>query len=353
VRRGGLAVLVLLACACDGAPREAASPDEPPDRAEASPQEATVITVKNYVDTQFGALVSAATELCAAAPEPAEEGWLGEDDAIATMREAWGRARDAYERVEGAVAILFPELDLQIDGRYEHTVELGRDTDPFDGAGFVGLHAVERILWHDAVSPEVRRFEETLAGYWPPLAPRTAPEARQFREGLCRRLVRDTSNMREQFRPLALDHQTAWRGVLGSIEEQAEKVLLHATGQDESRYARRTLADMRANLAGGRAVLDAYAPLLEAHPASAAPMREVNARFGALEVAYGERSMALPDVPEGFDPEAPSREHLATPYGRLFALLSSASDPLEPASLAARLREAGNAMHIAPLARAR
>ena len=258
----------------------------------------------------------------------------------------------AYERIEGAIAILFPEIDRDVDGRYEHVAELRADDAPFDDRGFVGMHAIERILFADAHAPEVVAFERALPGYAPPRTPGDVAEARAFSEGLCARLVRDVRTMERQLAPLALDAPTAFRGIQGSVEEQAEKVLLGATGQDESRYARHTLADMRANLEGGRAVLAGFDGLLRASEGGAARLAALDAGFAQLERAYAAlEGDALPDVPEGFDPDAPSEAHLATAYGRLFTLLSRASDPDADGSPAAALLAAGDALGIAPLGR--
>lgn len=334
MRRAWIALLLLNACGASEA-----SP---------SPSERAVLDVKRYVDGRVEALHAACEALCGAAPEPDADGWSVDRDraAVETMRARWRVARREYERVEGAIAILFPDLDQSVDGRYEHVVELRRDEVLFDGQGFVGMHAIERILWSDRPSPAVEAFERALPGYLAPRTPASADEARQFRDGLCARLVRDVASMRSQLAPLALDAPTAWRGIQGSIEEQSEKVRLAATGQDESRYAEHTLADMRANLEGGRAVLTAYAPMLGERATA------LGARLDELERAYAALpGDALPPVPDAFDPDAPSNEHLATPYGRLFTLLARASDPEQPGSLAHELQRAGLAMGIAPLSR--
>ncbi|MCZ7677996.1 MAG: hypothetical protein M5U28_04145 [Sandaracinaceae bacterium] len=242
MRRAALA-LALFALACG---------QEPPPAPEPSPSERAVREVKRYVDTHVAALADAVRALCAAAPAPDPDGWSHERDraAVDAMRAEWRRARVEYERIEGAIAILFPHIDQAIDGRYEHEAELRRDDEPFDDRGFVGMHAVERILWSGSIPAPADRFERALPGYVEPRFPTSAEEARAFREGLCARLMRDVETMREQLAPLALDAATAWRGIQGSVEEQSEKVLLGATGQDESRYAESTLADMRANLEG-------------------------------------------------------------------------------------------------------
>lgn len=323
------------------------------DRVDAATDRATR-DVKRYVDAQVAALAAACDALCAAAPAPDEDGWsIAEDrEAVRSMRTSWRRARIAYERVEGAIAILFPETDADVDGRYEREAELRRDPLPFDANGFVGMHAIERILWSDAVPPAASTFERALPFYDAPRTPADAVEARAFRDELCARLTRDVRAMERELGPVALDPATAWRGIQGSIEEQAEKVLLGTTGEDESRYAAHTLADMRANLEGGRAVLAAFAPRVELLPDGPARLDVIRARFDALERAYRDAGDdALPPAPDGFDPDAPSEAHLATPYGRLFTLLSSASDPRADGALAAHLRETGDAMGIPPLGR--
>lgn len=348
-----LALLALTACGERASPDSAsASASESASASASAAREGAVREVKRYVDAQVVELSLAAAALCEAAP--VSGGWSLETDrdAVLAMRAAWRRARLAYERVEGAIAILFPETDAAVDGRFEHEAELRRDEAPFDGLGFVGMHALERILWSDAIPPAVQRFERPLRGYTEPRTPATADEAGAFRDGLCMRLVRDVRAMESALAPVALDPATAWRGIVGSIEEQAEKVRLGSTGEDESRYAAHTLADMRANLEGGRAVLAAFGPMLEAHPDAAARRAELDARLAVLERAYAEAGEdALPPVPEGFDPDAPSEAHLATPYGRLHALLSDTTDPRVPGSLAALLRATGEAMGIPPLSR--
>jgi hypothetical protein len=81
-------------------------------------------------------------------------------------------------------------------------------------------------------------------------------------------------------------------------------------------------------------------------------LRRLREGLAGLDEAYrATGGDALPPVPEGFDPDHPSEAHLATPYGRLFALLAAESDPERAGSLAAALRETGLAIGIAPLAR--
>ena len=50
------------------------------------------------------------------------------------------------------------------------------------------------------------------------------------------RLVTDVKAVQTMFAPLTLDTAAAFRGVIGSLGEQIEKITLAADGQDESRY---------------------------------------------------------------------------------------------------------------------
>ncbi|MDQ3033384.1 MAG: EfeM/EfeO family lipoprotein [Myxococcota bacterium] len=350
----GVALAAVGCRAGDDAPRPAVPSEIVGGPAPETPDVRATRELKRYVDTHVAELASACVAICEAAPAADADGWSAAEDRedIDAMRAHWRRARAAYERIEGAIAILFPETDADVDGRYERVIELRADPAPFDPHGFVGMHAVERVLWSGEIPPAVDAFERALPFYAAPRAPHDELEARAFTSELCARLVSDVRGMERELGPIALDPATAWRGIHGSIEEQAEKVLLGSTGEDESRYAAHTLADMRANLQGGRAALRAFAPWIESLPEGRARLAAIEARMGTLERAYRDAGGdALPPVPEGFDPDAPSDAHLATPYGRLFAIVHEASDPRAPGSLAALLRETGDALGIPPLGR--
>lgn len=310
----------------------------PATAAPVSARERATREVDRYVDAEARALGEHARALCEAEDREA-------------MRARWREARVRYERIEGAIAILFPQTDQDVDGRYEHVVELRADTTPLDGEGFVGMHSIERVLWADEIDEPVLAFESALLHHAPAVA-LDGGNRETFRAGLCARLVRDVRAMEAELGPVALDPETAWRGVLGSIEEQAEKVRLGTTGQSESRYARHTLADMRANLEGGRAVLGAFRSEIEALPEGPERFRRLEEGFARLEQAY--RALPgddLPAVPDGFDPDAPSEAHLATEYGRLFALLARESDREPEGSVAREIAETGRALGIAELSR--
>src|SRR5262245_16987829 len=212
------------------------------------------------ISRRLGELADAARDLAAAAPEPRGRGWDAREDApaLAAMKAAWTRARLAYELVEGAVAKMFPESDVATDARYDDFLGvLGPvgDEAPFDDRGVTGMHAVERILWSDAVRPEVVDFEKGLPGYRAPAFPATEAEARAFKRQLLGKLVRDVAELRSQMGALVLDAAFVVAGTVDLAMEQVEKVDRAATGQEESRYAQVTMRDLRANRQG---CLEAY-----------------------------------------------------------------------------------------------
>lgn len=303
-------------------------------------------------------LTAAVREIRDAAPAPDADGWNAAADAaaVARMRVAWKRARRAYEHVEGAIALLFPDLDVSMDERYDgFVVELpGRhDANLFDGQGVTGMHAVERILWSNETPSYVVDFERRIAGdgYTPAAFPSNALEATQFREGLMARLVDDAQTLQREFAPLALDTAAAWRGVTGSIAEQVEKLSKAATAEEESRYSNTTLFDMRANLEGARRTFGAFRPWL-VERGQQALITQIDARFDAIDRAYAAiASDALPRIPAGWNADAPSAEHLATPYGQLFTLLTRESSAATAGALVALMTTAGDAMGIARLSR--
>src|SRR3954451_7918483 len=90
--------------------------------------------------TEIATFLQASKELQSAAPEPSGRGWDAAADAkqIAAMKEAWVRVRSASERIEGAIAPLFPEVDYAVDPRYDDFLsQLGAAGDPdlFDDQG--------------------------------------------------------------------------------------------------------------------------------------------------------------------------------------------------------------------------
>jgi iron uptake system component EfeO len=315
-----------------------------------TPKDQAIAEVKQHHSTNLDALVSAAQAIQAAAPAPDADGWDASKDAqaVTAMRDAWRKARVAYERVEGAVATLFPELDVATDERYDgFLADTGADANLFDGAGVTGVHAIERILWADGVRPEVVAFEKQLKGYQAAAFPTTMQQAADFKNGLAKQLVDDAIKMRDQFKPLALDVSAAFHGVIGSVEEQLEKVTLAATGEEESRYANETLADMRANIEGGVATHEAFRPWLLSTPDGSALDKKINDGFARLNAAYAARpGPKLPPVPATWSSVMPSSADLATDFGQLYATLARESDPDDADSLVSHMNAAAMAMGI-------
>ena len=319
-----LSLIVCLIAACG---------DDPTDL---TARDAATLAVKDYVARELGALRSAAERLQSRTPAT---GWtrLTHAGALDDMRDAWKDARVAYEHVEGAIAVLFEDLDYSTDARYEMFLEEGADTNLFDDQIVIGMHAIERILWADEHPQWVTDFEATLPGYRIASYPAGDVDAQSFKAELARKLVDDFDTMYAAFTPLALDAADAYRGVVGSMAEQFEKVNLAATGEDESRYAQHTLADMRANLEGGRQIYAAFRDWLRGEPGGAEVDATITARFDAVRAYYDALAgESLPQVPLDWNPDAPDT---STDYGRLFVFLASESDVENPDSLVAAMRE--------------
>lgn len=312
-------------------------------------QEKALFGVKQEISVQLDALAASAVALRAAAPTPDADGWSATADAAAVnnMKAEWKKARIAYEKVEGAIAVIFPDFDASTDERYDGFIEAEADTNLFDGQGVTGVHGIERILWADSHPPQVIAFEAALPRYQAAKFPTTMQEARDFKEGLATRLVDDTKAMKEMFAPLALDTAAAFRGVIGSLAEQLEKVELGSTGEDESRYAQHTLGDMRANLAGGESTYRAFQPWLKSKAGGEALDAQILAGLARVKAEYAKRAGdALPAVPMGFNPEMPSAEHLATPYGEVLSLLKKEADPTDANSLVSQMSKGADLLEI-------
>jgi iron uptake system component EfeO len=134
--------------------------------------------MKQWLVVKIRDFHAAARDLQKAAPVTPGRGWDKQADAeaIQAMKDAWGRAREAYELVEGAVAPLFPESDTATDARYDDfltTLGAAGDPRPFDAEGIVGVHAIERILWADSIPAATVEFEKGLPGYRPAAFPAT------------------------------------------------------------------------------------------------------------------------------------------------------------------------------------
>jgi iron uptake system component EfeO len=288
---------------------------------------------------ELAALAQAARDLQAAAPDHA---WHAAQDAaaITAMRDAWRRARVAYEFAEGATAPLFPDIDFAIDARYDdYLVELGPDgdPDPFDGTGVTGMHGIERILFAPEVRAEVLAFESTLPGYRAPAYPATDADAMAFKTELVAQLVADVDDLKAQWAPAAIDIGTAYIGLVGLMNEQREKVNLAATGEEESRYANVTLFDLRNNLTGTRKAYELFRAWIAAKDGNEAD-GQVEAKLGELAALYDATpGDALPPVPPTWSSDAPSPGDLATPFGQLWSQVHAATDPARGDSIVSQM----------------
>ena len=317
-----------------------------------TPRQQALSAVKQYIVANLAVLDDAATKLQAAAPPADPDGWNSTADAaaVATMKSEWRRAR-TYEKVEGAIAVLFPEFDVSSDQRYDgFLAESGADDNLFDDQNVTGVHAIERILWSDQIPEQVRTFEQGLPRYRPAAFPATRQEAADFKDKLCARLVSDIRMVRTQFSSLDLDDAAAYRGVVGSMGEQIEKAEKAATGEEESRYAQYTLADMRINVEAGMQIFAAFEPWLKSKMASS-QIDGVMAAFARLQTAYGRLSGDnLPPVPTTWNSAAPAAADLQTPYGMLWNVLHTEADPASAGSLVSRMDETAGILGIPELA---
>ena len=294
-------------------------------------------------------LAQAARDLQAAAPTHA---WDETADAaaITAMRDAWRRARVAYELVEGATAPLFPDQDFAMDARYDdYLVELGAagDANLFDGTGATGMHSIERILFAPEIRDEVIAFESSLPGYVAAAYPATETEAMAFKTELVGQLITDADDLHTQWAPAAIDVGTAYIGLVGLMNEQREKVNLAATGEEESRYANVTLFDLRNNLAGTRKVYDLFQGWIAAEGGDA-PDAKIEATFVDLAGLYDATpGDALPPVPATWSSDAPSSEDLATPFGHIWQEVHAATDPAKPESIVTQMNEIADLLGFA------
>lgn len=282
---------------------------------------------------------AAATELMEAAPTPEGRGWDAskDADAIAKMRAAWTKTRLTYEHIEGAVAPLFPDIDASTDARYEaFLIDLGHepDPDPFDGEGVTGMHAIERILFSDVTPAAVVTFEQGLPGYSAAAFPGTEEEAARFKSKLCAKLVADIASMQEQWGSAQIDLPGAFDGLVSLMNEQHEKVNKAATGEEESRYSQKTLADLRANLVGTRTIYALFQPWIASKEGGGKIDDGIQEGFVSLDSAYSKiEGDSIPAPPATWSSANPTDEDLKTPFGELFSAVSFAVDPERDGSI--------------------
>lgn len=274
-------------------------------------------------------LTQAARDLQAAAPTHA---WADSD--VAAMRVAWKRTRVAYEHVEGATAPIFPNLDGSMDARYDDFLVEGADDNLFDGEGVTGMHAIERILYARDIRQEVIDFEKTLPGYKAAAYPTNDTEAMAFKTELAQKLIDDCAQLESEWKPAAIDIGAAYQGLVGLMNEQAEKVNLAATGEEESRYANITLFDLRTNLEGTRKIYALFQPWIQSKDGGDASDTKIATQLSDLADVYVQNTGDnLPAVPADWSSDAPSAANLATPFGQLWQIVHEKVDPTREGSV--------------------
>jgi iron uptake system component EfeO len=286
-------------------------------------------------------IVAGATELQAAAPD---HPWNATTDAaaIAAMKAAWKKARIGYEHVEGATAPLFGDLDVTMDARYDdYLAELTPtgDQNLFDDEGVTGMHGLERILWAPEIRASVITHEMTIKGYKPAAFPATQQEAIDFKTKLVQKLIDDARSLHDQWKPNNIDLSQAYRGLIGLMNEQKEKVNLAASGEEESRYANITLFDLRNNLDGTKAAYELFRDWIKFKDGGE-PDAMIQAKFSALATLYGQTSGdQLPAVPADWSNDSPTPANLATPFGVLWKAVHDDVDPTLDGSVVFEMNE--------------
>lgn len=341
----------------DGGPKhdggiDGASPDA--SLTDAQQQAAIVAGLHDALLTDLNNLKKAAQDLQAAAPEHA---WDATTDAaaITSMRAAWGRARTAYEHIEGVLAPLFPELDESIDFRYDDFLALPPNGDAylFDDQGVTGMHAQERILWAKDTRPSVVEFESHLPGYVAAAYPKNDQEAADFKNKLSKRVVDDAQKFIDQWQPINVGLQQAFVGLISLMNEQHEKVTKASSSEEESRYSQTTMNDIRANLEGTQSAYALFRPWLVTKTATQAnddagvvgngqaTNDAIENGFATLTELYAQiPGPSFPPVPESWSAENPSAEDLKTPFGKLYSGVIAATNIEELPSIVLSMNHA-------------
>ena len=142
----------------------------------------------------------------------------------------------------------------------------------------------------------------------------------------------------------------AVRGVIGSMREQIEQANRAASGEEESRYAQYTLADMRANVEAGVYTYEAFKPWLLSLDGGKALDVKVTAGFKRIQDHYATLpGDALPEVPAHWSAQQPSAEDLATPFGQLYQRLTDEADGDRDGSLVEAMEASADLLGIPQL----
>ena len=325
----------------------------PSTKPDAEYQREIVTGMHQSILTEIKDLKAAVTDLQTAAPLPAGRGWDKTMDAAAlqNMRAAWTRARTSYEHIEGAVAPLFPDLDVAADERYEKFIEKlapTGDQNLFDGTGCTGMHAVERVLFADVTPQSVLDAEKVRPGYKAAAFPATAQEAADFKNLLVARLLTDVDELEKSWTPAKIDLPAAYQGLKDLMNELREKVNKASAGVEESRYAQVTMTDIRNNLQGTKSIYALFRPWLltkkskkDANHDGDKVDAKLAAAFDRLEASFAEfPAAAIPAPPATWSAEMPSPADLQTPFGKLYTAVRTATDPKVEASIVDEMNDA-------------
>lgn len=290
-----------------------------------------VAQMNGFLASKVQEINQAARDMRDAAPSPVDRGWDAtlDLDSVNTMKTAWVQMRSAWESSEGVLGALFGDLDEALDQRYEEFLAAlsAGDADLFDGQGVTGMHAIERILYaHDTPSDVVAQ-EFVLDGYVPAAWPATPEQAQELKAGLLTELVDDTQRLVTGLTPGAIDVSKIFRGLIGLMNEQKDKVNLVGSHIDESRYSQRTLPDLRDNLAGTRAIYAFFVPWLNSKAHGMIRDGEVQAALNRLDRTYMRAGDKIPEPPPGWSSVAPTPADQGTPFGQLFVSVVQEVDP--------------------------
>lgn len=343
-----------LGCSSSGS----ASPSGTTGKTEEQFKTETVAGMHDSLLSDIDALLQASKDMQAAAPVTPGRGWNAATDAAAIQatKAAWVRARAAYERIEGALAPIFPDVDSSIDARYDDFLtELapkGGDDNLFDDNGVTGLHAAERVLYSETIPAHVVEFEKSLPGYKAAAFPATEQESSDFKNKLLTKIVADAQLFHDQWQPANIDIAVAFQGLISLMNEQREKVNKASTEEEESRYAQRTMADLRDNLAGTKKIYALFQPWILSKTDSANAAKDgkridaaINDGLKKLDALYAQvPTDAIPQPPSTWSSESPSQTDLATPFGVLYGGVQGAVDPAEKGSVVDEMNNAATVL---------
>ena len=334
--------LVLASIACPAAPP---GDDDPKGEDDDDGAAAAAAAAKVFIGGELSLVGNSVAALQSFAVDADANGWNVDNNraSVFTMRQQWKNARLGYESVDAVVGLLFPELDVALDRRYEEAIAIAADDNVFDDVGFTGLHAVGRVLFVDELAPAVLTFEQsagdafTPSRYSPAAFPADLAESGDFKTKLTQRLLDDSAALTASVEAADVGVDDVMASIAAAVQEQRATVAVSVEGADESRYAQNTMIDLRAQLQGGIGLFDVLDPVFVAKDEGAVS-EDIHAGFARLQAAFDAvTGDALPPVPATWDATAPSAEDRATAFGALFVVVDAEADAANPASLAAAL----------------